>query len=65
MYVDYINVQLLPASFIDFVLLNSTFVPASNCSYKLTNSCVNMLAAIVHLLLYCYVVQKNVRTRQI
>ena len=51
MYVDYINVQLLPASYIRFVLLNSTFAPVSNCSHKLTNSCVNMLAAIVHMLL--------------
>jgi len=51
MYVDYINVQLLPASFISFVLLNSTFSPVSNCSHKLTNSCVNMLAATVPILL--------------
>ena len=49
MYVDYINVVLLPASFIGFVLLNSTFVPVSNFSHKLTNSCVNMLTATVRI----------------
>jgi len=51
MYVYYINFQLLSASFISFVLLKSTFAPVSNFSHKLTNSCVNMLAAIVHMLL--------------